>query len=66
MTKPISISDVEYSWDLYPLYAERDLDGDGKLGPGEVSLEEIHEGDVALGGNSNGYLSPWEVMLMRR
>jgi hypothetical protein len=65
MPKPIEISDVKTLEDLSDLYEQRDVDGDGKLSFEEVSFAEIEEGDVEMGGNRDGYLSPWEVMQMR-
>ncbi len=65
-----SISEVRDLYDLIEFYGNLDKNADGLLGPDEVSAEEIAAGDRGGIGSANadvkdGFLSPWEVMLMR-
>ncbi len=65
-----SISKIRGLYDLIDLYQNLDIDGDGLLGPHEVSIVEIAKGDrggvgFAKQNRKDGFLSPWEVAQMR-
>jgi hypothetical protein len=67
MGKITSIAQVQDLYDLMDLFANRDVNADGWLGPDELPAEHIVIGDQE--GNRqdhpDGYLQPWEVMEMR-
>lgn len=66
MSKVTSISQVKDLYDLMDLFANRDTNADGRLGPDEISAEQISAGDrKGIGQDQpDGFLQPWEIMGM--